>query len=318
MEENSSTKIMARVLKRMEGKDLLEALINLNNPDFQSLMLEVFRGRAARQTPAQLLQSYQQNAFVHPAALPYTASLKLDTRLIKCLPKEFELLELSPLSPLGSCSSMATVNQNKIVSALRNSEVVADATNVMALESALRRHQALQNDPHSNQEIHLASSHRHVRNQSLMDEKHSPHFRIFALCSAGRDQGHHHFETHNLARHLDFYSSFLKPLCEAHAYQMAVRITFWESGSEKTAAWVMSELQRLLPEITLQTYPQRASGQTYYPQGCFHIDLIKDGQEMNLVDGGFTTWTQDLLNNKKERLLISGMGSELLMKLLPL
>ena len=29
-----------------------------------------------------------------------------------------------------------------------------------------------------------------------------------------------------------------------------------------------------------------------------------------LVDGGFTDWTQQLLSNRKERLLISGMGSE--------
>jgi len=29
-----------------------------------------------------------------------------------------------------------------------------------------------------------------------------------------------------------------------------------------------------------------------------------------LVDGGFTTWTQQLLSNRKERLMTSGLGSE--------
>jgi hypothetical protein len=29
-----------------------------------------------------------------------------------------------------------------------------------------------------------------------------------------------------------------------------------------------------------------------------------------LIDGGFTTWTQLLLSNRKERLLISGLGTE--------
>ena len=29
-----------------------------------------------------------------------------------------------------------------------------------------------------------------------------------------------------------------------------------------------------------------------------------------LIDGGFTTWTQQLLSNNKERLLISGLGTE--------
>jgi hypothetical protein len=34
------------------------------------------------------------------------------------------------------------------------------------------------------------------------------------------------------------------------------------------------------------------------------------GTDYFIVDGGFTDWTQQLLSNRKERLLISGMGSE--------
>jgi hypothetical protein len=34
------------------------------------------------------------------------------------------------------------------------------------------------------------------------------------------------------------------------------------------------------------------------------------GTDYSIVDGGFTDWTQQLLSNRKERLLISGMGSE--------
>ena len=34
------------------------------------------------------------------------------------------------------------------------------------------------------------------------------------------------------------------------------------------------------------------------------------GTEHELADGGFTNWTQKLLSDKKERLLISGMGTE--------
>jgi hypothetical protein len=34
------------------------------------------------------------------------------------------------------------------------------------------------------------------------------------------------------------------------------------------------------------------------------------GTDYFIVDGGFTNWTQQLLSNRKERLLISGMGSE--------
>jgi hypothetical protein len=51
----------------------------------------------------------------------------------------------------------------------------------------------------------------------------------------------------------------------------------------------------------------------YYEGPTFHVVLRRpDGQEMNVGDGGFTTWTQSLLNDRKERLLTSALGTELL------
>lgn len=40
------------------------------------------------------------------------------------------------------------------------------------------------------------------------------------------------------------------------------------------------------------------------------------GEEIEIADGGFTDWTQQLLEEKKERLLVSGMGFSLLYQLL--
>ena len=61
---------------------------------------------------------------------------------------------------------------------------------------------------------------------------------------------------------------------------------------------------------------ERTTGHDYYAAVCFHI-YIKDnmGVERALADGGFTSWTQQLLNNQKERLLISGIGTELVCSL---
>ena len=52
-------------------------------------------------------------------------------------------------------------------------------------------------------------------------------------------------------------------------------------------------------------------GQGYYSGVRFQM-YARDqaGTEYFIVDGGFTDWTQQLLSNHKERLLISGMGSE--------
>ena len=67
------------------------------------------------------------------------------------------------------------------------------------------------------------------------------------------------------------------------------------------------------PEVGFALDPLRESGRGYYVGVCFHVLASNAaGQEFQLVDGGFTDWTQQLLSNAKERLLVSGLGTELL------
>ena len=62
-----TTPILDRIL-RGRGADLLDLLTKSLSPtDLQSLLLEVYRKRAARQTPAALLAQYERNRFVRPS-----------------------------------------------------------------------------------------------------------------------------------------------------------------------------------------------------------------------------------------------------------
>ena len=55
----------------------------------------------------------------------------------------------------------------------------------------------------------------------------------------------------------------------------------------------------------------RTGGRGYYFDLCFHIHATHpSGRRLELVDGGSVDWTQRLLSNAKERLVISGIGSE--------
>jgi hypothetical protein len=55
----------------------------------------------------------------------------------------------------------------------------------------------------------------------------------------------------------------------------------------------------------------RTSGRGYYRDLCFHIHATsRSGERRELADGGCVNWTQKLLSNAKERLVISGIGSE--------
>ena len=85
----------------------------------------------------------------------------------------------------------------------------------------------------------------------------------------------------------------------------------------------MSFLQENEPNRPVEIVETRQSEQAYYRGLQFKIVIPNPGgnrtelPELEIADGGFTDWTQRLSHNAKERLLISGMGLELLYKLLP-
>jgi hypothetical protein len=63
-------------------------------------------------------------------------------------------------------------------------------------------------------------------------------------------------------------------------------------------------------------YTESLDVEVYYQTLNFKIYLAYKGQSIDIVDGGLVDWTQKLLGNRKERLLISGLGTELLFKIL--
>ncbi|OXS62745.1 hypothetical protein B1A99_02515 [Cohnella sp. CIP 111063] len=165
----------------------------LSASDLNSLLLDVFREKANSSSPADLLRRYEANRFVQPAAVDAIRlkQLELDT-LTVARGLDYEPVQLSPLTPLGSCSIVASSDQNKVVSALRGTEVTADATNSLALHIA----GGLQAGMLDNREhfVRYSTTHRHVRAQRF---EQAPgmlaHFSLFALAASGRDRGSYDF-----------------------------------------------------------------------------------------------------------------------------
>ena len=89
-----------------------------------SLLLEVVDARAAARRPASLMEQWDRDRFVGLAAVDQRAQLEVDRHLLDAA-SAFESIELSPVAPLGVCSSMGRASQNKVLSALRGTEVVA-------------------------------------------------------------------------------------------------------------------------------------------------------------------------------------------------
>src|SRR6476661_3300010 len=119
-------------------EDALAALAEgLPASEVWTLLLEIVDRRAARRAPRDLRAQWAHDRFTQPAAIDPRRMLAIDAVLFEAA-TSFEALELSPLAPLGVCSRMAPTSQRRVVSALRGTEVVADPTNVLALECARR------------------------------------------------------------------------------------------------------------------------------------------------------------------------------------
>jgi hypothetical protein len=244
-----------RIVRDLGVPDLVEKLGTLQASDLQSLLLEVYSRQAQRLTPKQVLDQHRSSRFVRPAENDPRRALELDQRAFSLLPDGYVPLELSPLAPLGTCSALATVSQNKVVSTSRNTEVTSDATNVLALEAAVRRKAGAD-------VVKLAASHRLVRAQALSNPHHRAHFRLFHLVAAGRGK--------------DFEQ---KALEEQHAFY-----------------------RLLVPGVRIAPHDPG----TYYLHSRFKLYL----GDLEVGDGGFTAWTQKLLSDTKERLLVSAVATE--------
>ena len=309
------SKIVERIAREADTPGLFAALAHrLSLTDLQSLLLEVYRQRSEGRTPGETLQQYRENRFVQPATANPRRLLALDQLAFSLLPAGFEVLELSPVCPFGTNSSVATVSQNKAVTTTRNTEVVSDATNVLALESACRILGLPDRNAASRPPVKLCASHRCLRPQFSNTPGMSPHFRLLSLVTAGRDTGSYQFETDAMTEHLTFYLRLLDATRQAGFSPGAVRVTVTAFDPLLTPALqerVLGKLTSAFPTVAFAFDPERTHGRGYYKSAGFHLYVSDgDGKEYFLTDGGFTDWTQRLLDNRKERLLISGMGSE--------
>ena len=307
-----------RILRKTGVPDLVEILSDrIGATDLQSLLLEVYRRRAQAGSPGELMERYAKNRFTSPSHVPAARQLELDALALSLLPEGFEALDLSPVAPLGTTAIVTATSQNRLVSTVRNTEVAADSTNAMALECALRRRALLASDPKSTACVKLAASQRLVRAQKVEGAGRFSHFRLFGLCSAGRDTGSFEFELSQLREHVDFHVRLLEAWRDRGARfgRVLVPITPLEGGpgEDLLVARAIEPLASAHPGAVLSIDDAREQGRDYYRSLCFKVYVESADDEnarFEVGDGGPTDWTQQLVGSRKERLFISGLGSE--------
>jgi len=304
---SSSRQALARIIGTTGGAELLNVLADeLSGADLTTLLLEVFRRRAERMSPADVMRRYRTDRFVAPGQVNATALRRAEEVLLAALPPGFDVLTLAPVLPLGSHTATGGVDPRNVVATVRGSEVGADPTNGLALEAAVRRADLLRLNPRSAEPVRLAASQRVTRAQVFSGPVSFAHFQLLGVVTAGRDTGGHEFETRHLAEHVRHVVAGLSAL---GLEQVTVAVTCLDKQAHQVVAALTAELAGL-PGIDLKEAPERESGRAYYRGLCFKV-FARSGSGQDLLefgDGGFVDWTAKLLGNRKERALISGYG----------
>jgi hypothetical protein len=272
--------------------------------DLHTLQIDLARTRAAEASPAWVMRRWVADRFVAPARTDQRLLARIEARLWDLLPPKFVAVELAPVVPMGTCSSVAAVDQNRVVSTVRGTEVVSDPTNALAVEAAWRRRR------HPADRVDLATAHRVLRAQRFDGPAEFAHFRLFALVSSCRDEGSSRSEANMLLDHVAFYREALASLLPDR--RSAVRYTmFAPSGLRDRIADTVEP--RLDPDLATEfaERPERTRGAGYYMPAAIDLATHDDGAaEVDLGDGGFVGWTAQLLGNAKERCLISCLSTE--------
>ncbi len=310
-------KIVKSILAKIEVPNLVELLVDrISFAELQSLLLNIFNIKTAKRSPKDIFTDYQSNRFTKPSDIHPILHRKLELKIFSKLPGDVEIIDLSPLPPLGTTSILTTVNQNNVVSTVRNVEVAADTTNLLALECAKQRQELLQKKETKNNSVKLCSSQCIARGQAFENKNFSACFNVIALCTAGRDEGNDQFEMAQLAEHILFYLNLLDMIIDpVEIKKIKLKFFSYEGAQNSLLIENIKTLIQGRKYLFVTTEENSLFGKSYYSRLRFMIGVVnKHGQEFDYVDGGFTDWTARLLSNRKERLLTSGIGIDFLMR----
>src|SRR5262249_7608532 len=201
----NSRQALDRIIAAAGGRGLPGVLADdLSGTDLTTLLLEVFRRRAERLSPADVMRRYRTDRFVAPGEVNTTALRRAEEAMLGALPPGFDVLTLAPVLPLGAHTAAAGVDPRNVVATVRGSEGTADPTNGLALEAGVRGADLLRLNPRSAEPVKLAASQRVTRAQLFSGPVSFAHFQLLGVVTAGRDTGSHEFETRQLAEHVRF------------------------------------------------------------------------------------------------------------------
>jgi hypothetical protein len=302
-EEATATRAgLDRIVRRIGDPNIVRKLASeLPAPDLTTLLLEIAAERASRASGPGVLARYRTDRFTRPSTVPFRSLRSVEDAFIRAVPDVWQWVVPSPVVPFGAHAVLGPVSQDWIVSTVRSSEVAADPTVVLALEAAVRRHETATRPTLGS--VRLATIQRITRGQRYESTDAFAHFSLFAMATAGRSRAGEGFDDEALDGHLGVYVDALSGIAD----RVELVLSTPDSSVGRRLRDGIHE-RRASSFVTVSDDTERLGGQRYYRRACFKIHAITPRGRVEFVDGGFTDWTERLLGDRHERLLISGAG----------
>jgi hypothetical protein len=333
--------IASRIARALGDESLVDKLGALQPNELASLLMAVMRKQAEREF-VDVQRHFARAALVQPSSVDARKFHAIDAKLFAAA-QDFEAIELSPLQPLGT-SRCTGIDQNNVLSTTRDAEVIADPTSSLGQICTERRRRD------RTKPVHLCASMRVVRMQPIpKGSNFSPHFRLFALVSAGRGDA---FARDAMIAQCSAWLTFLADknvrlmisdtrvteaiLAERGISRDVVRERVRTMNPATTKAFleehnlqspvpglapgsaddVADALRERFPNASITCDPLRLAGLGYYKGLRLKLDVqAPNGDWLNLGDGGVVDWPSHALGDRKEILVTSGAGTELYAKI---
>lgn len=180
------SKIIERILAEADAPRLLSILSSeLSSTDLKSLLLAVYKARVENTREPEILARFERDSLCATSSVDARLLHRFESIAFEQAPG-FEAVELSPVCPLGTNAAISHIDQNNVLTTIRNAEVLGDPTVAMALECASRRKSQ---DRRTAAVTRLCSSQRVVRLQRFDFPGFTPHFRFVWISLGGTRSG---------------------------------------------------------------------------------------------------------------------------------
>ena len=297
------------LISKLDLQDIAKVLSDeLSGSELNTVLLDIFNKRVQQETPSSLLSKYEGNKLVKPALLEDVLEYKeKELRCYKLIAgRGFEPIELSPVAQFGTNSVIATVDQKKVLTSLRNTEVQADPTNTIALHYAsLKKKGELDNKTYNYSNIS-----RVIRTQVFNNPNFTPHFSVICLISCGKDTGSFNFEKEELLKHLTASYDVLRSYSFEHIYFEIIPCKGYDGQSPlitESISYVQKNSDHIKVSVVEPDYENN-----YYYGFRIKAKIVVGENVIEIGDGGLLDWTQQLLTNRKERMMTMGIGFSVL------